>query len=201
MSITAVGPAVYSYNPYAVGATTFPVNPTAVGDLLVVVTDIGDSNGAHATALSGGGVSAWVHLAGPERTTYTTLDLWMGVVTTAGPSTVTATIAGSSVVNMYGAQQFTGGSAWSSTSAASRTNASSLSMSYPTLVPSGTNEMYVGCGASLVGVTPGSQTAGYVVASVPLHFMFNPSVSGSQSPTAVLTSKAVSWTVGALISG
>src|ERR1700756_2825354 len=124
-AITAVGPAVNVWYPYQPGANSFPVNPTAVGDLLVAVTYINDTHGAHATALSGGGVSSWLQLGPSMRGTYATVALWMGVVTTAGPSTVTATISGSSGVNMFAGQQFAGGTTWTVDQAGSKANPSS----------------------------------------------------------------------------
>jgi hypothetical protein len=199
-TITPVGAPYNAWYPYNPGANTFPVNPTTVGDLLVVVTNIGDTNGAHATALSGGGVASWHQLGPSMRSTYSTVALWMGVVTTAGAATVSATIAGTSFVNMYVAQQFTGGTVWSVDHAGSRSNASSLVLAWPTLVASSVDELYVGCAVSGDGHVPGSQTAGYVIPSTYATFLYNPGVSGSQSPSCGIPAKALSWTVGALIS-
>lgn len=200
-AITPVGAAYNTWYPYQPGANTFPVAPTAVGDLLVAVTHISDTHGAHATALAGGGVSAWQQLGPSMRGTYATVGLWMGVVDTAGPSTVTATIAGSSGMNMFAAQQFTGGVTWAVDHVGSKTNASSLVMSWPTLVPSSPNELYVGCaGTTVYGPSPNTQTPGYVLPPTYAPFIYDVAVTGSQSPTATMLAKALTWTVGALIS-
>lgn len=200
-TISPVGAPFTIWYPYTPGASTLAVNPTTVGDLLVVVTTIGDVHGAHATALSGGGVSSWQQVGPSMKATGSTVALWMGVVTTPGPSTVTATLTAGSVVNMFAAQQFTGGTVWSVDHVASKVNTNSATMTWPTLVPSGSNEMYVGVGdTSVYGPSIGTQTAGYVLAPTYGTLLYNPNVSGSQAPSATMLAKANTWTVGALIS-
>lgn len=198
--ITPVGVPFNVWYPYQSGATTLAVNPTAAGDLLIAVTNIGDTHGAHATALSGGGVASWRQLGPSMRATGSTIGLWMGVVETAGPSTITATLTAGSVVNMYCAQQFTGATTWTVDHTGSKTNTSSATMSWPTLAPTSPDELYVGAGdTSLYGPTAGTQTAGYVLAPTYATFLYNADVSGSQSPSASLLAKSLTWTVGALI--
>lgn len=198
--ITPVGSPFTVWYPYNPGATTLQVNPTAVGDLLIAVTTIGDSHGAHATALSGGGVTTWQQLGPSMRGTYSTVALWMGVVTTAGPSTITATLTAGSVVNMYAAQQFTGATTWAVDRVGTKVNTNSTVMTWPTLVPGSSDEMYVGVGdTTAYAPSPGTQTAGYVLPPTYGILLYDPDVNGSQSPTATMLAKANTWTIGALI--
>lgn len=198
--ITPVGAPFNVWYPYQPGATTLAVDPTAAGDLLIAVTAVGDVHGAHATALTGGGVAAWQQMGPSMRGSSATVALWMGVVETAGPSTITATLTAGSVVNMYCAQQFTGGTAWTADHVGSKANANSTTMTWPALAPSSHDELYVGAATtSVYGPTAGTQTAGYVIAPTYPTFLYNADVNGSQTPTASMLVKALTWTVGALI--
>ncbi|MDQ6944950.1 MAG: right-handed parallel beta-helix repeat-containing protein [Actinomycetota bacterium] len=73
------------------------------------------------------------------------LEIWMGVVTASGPSTITISVSGFSNGNDLTAQEFTAGSGatWSvDTSGTTTTFASPFS--FPSLTPTGQHELYYG---------------------------------------------------------
>lgn len=198
-TISPVGPLASYTGSYTLGASTLAVNPATVGDVLVLVTNVG-STSHHATGVSGGGVTTWQHVVGPLVTFSASVDLWVGVVATPGPSTITAAGPLAGFVNQFVAQEFAGGPTWAVTSASSQANAKGSTIKWPTLV-AGANELYVGFGVSPLGGVAGSQTAGYTMDSISgCLFLFDPSVSGSQSPTCADVSASPSWTLGALLS-
>lgn len=204
MAISAVGTlAKISSN-----VATLSVSPTTLGDLMVLLTDIGSTT-VHATSISGGGVATWTHVVGPFVGTSGTVsqDMWFGAVTTTGAGTVTVT--GSAAItgffNNYSCQQFTGGAGvtWAvdGTQAATKSNTASTTLTYPTLVAAGAGELYYGhCRQAAGTASTSGATAGYTVVldagSTPV--IYNPSVSGSQSPTSVNGTSVVSNAIGAL---
>lgn len=193
------------------GTTTLSVSPSAAGALLVLATTAGSNT--NTSAVSGGGCNAsgsgldgaWQRVAGPITSQGTwAIELWMGKVITAGASTITITNT-SSGTNRLNCKEFdtTGGAgtAWTQDGAGgTKVNASSTTVTYPTLTPSGVNRLYVGFGTNGTASTSG-QTAGYTVELDPGSnpYLYDPSVPNSaQTPTSVTTS-SVSTTVGALI--
>ncbi len=204
-AITAVGTtATHS----GAAGTTLSVSPTAVGDCFILASGV-QSATVFVSSVSGGGVTTWVNLAhavnlGAQTASY---DLWLGVVTATGASTITVTGSASlaALVVTLWAQQFHGGTSplWGVDGAqtGSKTNSpASTTITWPTLTPSGSNDLYVGVGQSLFGATASTQTAGYTMTlagSEP--FLFNPSVSTAQNPTCTNGSSSTSGTLAALI--
>lgn len=209
-SIGAVGaPAVAG----GTGTTTLPVSPTATGDILILGTNL-TSTSLSVASVAGGGVPAsgpgsWARIAGSFVGTTNTLALWMGVVATTGSSTITVTGSGSlaAVTSRLVAQQFTSaggtGTTWAvDTAGTGRNNTSSTTVTYPTVAVGTANRAYLGYGSTAtVGLLTG-QTAGYTVeldnGNNPL--IFDGTVVGSQSPTALQTTAGVSSTIGVTIS-
>jgi hypothetical protein len=137
-------------------------------------------------------------------------DLWLGKVTTTGASTITITGTSSlsSIQCSLCAQQFSSGggsrTVWAPDGAgAQKNNASSTTMTWPTLTPSGTLRAYVGfmyCGQT--GTTSGA-ASGYtpqLTTSNNNTYLYDPNVPNSaQSPTALQTPAGVSGGCGVLI--
>jgi hypothetical protein len=189
------------------GTTTLPVSPSAVGDVLILGSNL-TSTSLSIASVSGGGVSSWTRIAGNFVGTTNTLSIWMGRVTTAGAATITVTGSGSlaSTTHRMIAQQFTsaGGAAttWAvAVAGTGRNNTSSTTVTFPTINPGGTNRAYIGYSQTAnTGLTTGA-TADYTVlldnGNNP--FIYNGTVSGSQSPTALQNSAGVSSTLGVTI--
>lgn len=190
------------------GTTTLPVSPTTVGDVLILGSIL-TSTSLSISSVAGGGVTTWTRIAGNFVGSTNTLSIWMGVVTTAGASTVTVTPSGSiaAVTHRLIAQQFTSaggtGTTWAvAVAGTGQNNSSSTTVTYPTINPGGANRAYIGLAqTATVGLTTGA-TAGYSVlldnGSNP--FIYNNTVTGSQSPTSLQTSAGVSSTLGVTVS-
>jgi len=101
-------------------------------------------------SVSGGGVSQWKLVTYNNGAIHE--EMWMGVVTATGSSTITATYNGGSCVGACEAtvDEFSstlGASAnWFATNANQRSNGSSTTITYPTLTASETNGLYIGYG-------------------------------------------------------
>lgn len=204
-SVTAVGTAAFASG---TGTTTLAVNPTAVGDLLVLGTRLDTTSNAVAS-VSGGGVTEWIHVIQPFAGSSKTFDLWMGVVTASGSSTIT--ITGNSSLAAVGvsmfAQQFHSsagsGTSWSiDATGTGRTNGSSTSVTFPTVVPSGSGgRAYIGLGWTTNTAQTTGATSGYTVqvAGTNNMFVYNPNVSTSQSPVATQNTAGASTTIGFVV--
>lgn len=163
MTITAVG-SLFHYE--TGGVFELPVSPTAVGDILVTGISILATAGTPVvypvSGVSGGGVTTWYSLADTVNTINTqTADLWWGVITATGSSTITYTVP--SALTNYGAcaQQFHSsvGTTWSFDGANYDTPLAT-SGNYPPLTPTGSGELYVALGG--LGIPPiGGATAGF----------------------------------------
>lgn len=190
------------------GTTTLPVSPTAVGDVLILASNL-TSTSLAVSSVAGGGVTTWTRIAGNFVGTTNTLSIWMGRVTTAGAATVTITGSGSlaAVTSRLVAQQFTSaggaGTTWAvDVAGTGRNNSSSTTVTYPTVVPGGSNRAYIGYAQTTsVGLTTGA-TSGYTVVldNGSNQLVYASPVTGSQSPTALQTSAGVSSTLGVTIS-
>lgn len=190
---------------------TLSVNPTRVGDAMFFTMSYISSGSV--TGVSGGGCpasgsglpGAWTKIAGPFTafSGSAAITMWMGTVATTGSSTITAT--GTTLTNTQRlcCQQCTSGGGpgivWALDGAAgTKTNASSATVAFPTLVPSGLLRMYIGYG--LNANTASAPTSGYTLNNDPggNPFIFDTNVSTSQSPTCTQTA-GLSGAIAALV--
>jgi RHS repeat-associated protein len=157
------------------------------------------------TSVSGGGAS-WQQIATLSYGYET--EMWLGTVTATGSSTITVTFA-SSVASTgveLDAQEYTASTGTSTTWAIDqegtlKNTASSTTVTYPTLAPSGTGELYVGFANSPQWADSGS-TSGFTYDDTDWGdlFIYDPSVSASESPTGTQDASGMSGTIGALLS-
>ncbi|HEY2003645.1 MAG TPA: hypothetical protein VGH44_00845 [Candidatus Saccharimonadia bacterium] len=125
---------------------TVAVAPSIVGDLMTLA--IGTSATAiSVTGVSGGGVSGWHHVVSHLGTGF--VDLWEGSVTTTGASTVTITYSATPANNVdldveeYSAGVGTNGN-WVVTASNTISNSSSTTLTFPSVVATWNNSLYVG---------------------------------------------------------
>lgn len=203
-TISAVGAAATGGG---AGTTTLAVNPTAVGDVLVLATNL-TSTSLSVSAVSGGGVSSWQQAASSFVGSGSTVGMWMGTVTTAGSSTITITGSGSlaSTTVRLISQQFTStlGSStqWAiAVTASGLTSLSSTTVTYPTIVPDGTKQAYVGYAETAQTSSTLGATSGYTVQldNGNNALIYNPNVTGAQSPTSAQSPTGVSSAVAFLL--
>lgn len=195
---------------------TISVAPAVVGDLLVglfyyatTTVSITAVSGGGCNASGGGGDGAWQRVSGPLTNSSGgyRLELWMGKVITTGAATITMTVASNSGTSRMNVKEFgTGGglgTTWSLDGAgATKTNASSTTVAFSTLTPTGLNRLYVGGGSVAGSATLGSQTAGYSLETDSGNnpFLYNASVAQSaQSPTCLQSPAGTSDNVNVLV--
>jgi len=186
--------------------TTVAVTPAHVGDLLVLAVKVG-SGTVTASSVTGGGVSTWTRAQGPY-TGYAgnDLEIWTGVVTSTGAATVTVGFS-SSVTSIYtglAVQEFSASSGtstvWSVDTGAGITNASSSSVTFPTLTPTGTGELYFGYAAvANTGVAGSSAGVTYAVTTDADVVAYDTDVTAALAPTATQSPAGTSGGVGVLI--
>src|SRR4029077_17361225 len=196
-TITAVGSAVMDTTQPSGTQDTVAVSPAAPGNLLALAieTKFPGTPTFTASSVTGGGVTTW-----HKAFSYLTADgfhgqeLWWGVVTAAGPSSITVNYTSGAA---RGAATSVDVAEFHSSSGASTvwsldvtdkvdTNKSSSTLSYPTLTPASGPELYFGYlavpGTLSAGSTPGvtyqTDLRGNQVA-------YDAAVSSSITPTAV----------------
>ncbi len=184
------------------GATTISVDPTTAGDMLVV--SILDTGTPTVTALSGGGVTAWTKAVGAGSGFDD--EIWYGKVTTPGTATITATWSGSvaSDVTEYSAREFTAGlgasTTWSVDHTGTQSNTTSSTITYPSLSPSATGELYFGFATD--NNATGGSTSGFTYANTATNnqVTYNPNVSSPNAyqPTGTQSPSDTSFAEGAL---
>lgn len=194
---------------------TLAVNPLELGDLMLVAGYVASAT-THYTALSGGGVTTWQNI-GPQFVgtsgTYS-MSLWMGVVTTTGSSTITATGSASlsGVNNGMAALELTlhsPAAIWAvDGSVGTLSNASANTVTFPTLTPAVAGELYFGMSTTTADSPTGSPTTGFSSFNNGWNFttqmlLYNPQLgTGAISPSATgRSASAVSWSMGILIKG
>lgn len=209
-SIQQAGDSFMSVNS-GTAVSTLALTTYGIGNLLLVGTTVNSAT-IHFSSLSGGGVTTWQHLAGPFVGTSGTrsADMWMGVVTATGSQTITGT--GSGALTGLGtallAQELTmnAPAVWAvDGSVATLSNSSSVTMTFPTLTPSHSGEIYFGVGAIATATTEfagPTSPAGYTGSITGQGTMiWNAQATGAQSPTMTLSPAELTWTSGILISG
>ena len=204
VTIAAVGSLASSHG---TAITTLAVNPLHVQDLVMVgimgqtAATTGDVSG-----LSGGGVSSWTKVQQYYGATGNDVEVWYGIVATAGSSTITfswsGTLAGHTVE--YNAQEFTASfgyaTIWAADTSGTHDSPSSTTVTLPSLTPSVSGELYfgfavpnnTGSSGSTSGFTYGITSDANVVA-------YDANVSGAVSPTANQSPAAVSGSAAVLI--
>jgi IPT/TIG domain len=173
-TITAVGTLYTHTNQPSLSTETISVSPAAAGNVLALAIETKFPSGVPsftASGVSGGGVTTW-----KKARSSLTIDgiheqeLWWGVVTTSGPSTITVSYtSGSTSGNAESAtaldvQEFRSSSGtstvWSlDVTGVVDTGVPTTVPNYPTLTPTSTNEAYFGYlavpGFVSAGSTPG----------------------------------------------
>jgi hypothetical protein len=200
-TITAVGTLA---NKASAGTTTLAVSPQHVGDLLVMAVKV-DSTTITASSVAGGGVGSWGRVQGPY-TGYAAhdLEIWAGVVTATGSSTVTVTFSGSvaSIQTGLSAQEFSASGSsptWSLDTGGGISNASSATVTFPRLTPAGTGEAYFGfapvANSGAAGTTSGFT---YAVTADGDVAAYDANVSAAVQPTATQSPAGVSGGIAIL---
>ena len=203
-SISAVGSLASSGG---VGDTTLSVSPATVGDAFVASVRTASSS-ITVSSISGGGAT-WSKLQGATDSKQgRDVELWLGVISATGSSTITVTysssVSGTSTEIL--AQEYTNGTGsgttWTKDTASSSDNStSSTTVTFPSLTPAGSNELYVGF-AGLAHTGSAGSTSGFTYDISPTYtnpYIYNTNVSSNVSPTATQSPTGQSLAVGVLL--
>ncbi len=203
-SISAAGPLLSQTSD---GGTTLSVSPSTVGDAWVLAVRMSNSS-TNVSSVTGGGVGGdWTKLTQVHDSKQNRdVEEWLGPISQTGSSAVTVHfsqgVSGTKVE--LDAQEFTNGTGSSTVwaddvSASAKNDTASSTITYPTLTPASSGELYVGFSransSSSAGHTPGFS---YETANTNSLYIYDPNVSSSVSPTAS-QQDGLSVTTGALI--
>jgi hypothetical protein len=215
VAISAVGSLVSSTG---ANGTSLSVTPTTNGNAWLLFVKVGDST-LSVTSITGGGVPAsgpgsWQRVAGPYADTSGTPhdhEIWLGKITTTGASTITITPSGPTTsINIdLDAQEFTAGLGTSTIWArdgsqqSGQTNASSTTVTFPSLTAVGGGELYFGHARVPAAPVAGSTTGfTYVTDANGNQIAYNGNAgSGTVAPTSSIAVAGVTSTIGVLITG
>ena len=187
--------------------TTLSVAPQAAGDVLAVgVQGVSAGTTGDVTGLSGGGVTTWHKVQQYYGATGNDVEVWYGVITTTGSSTITfswsGTITGHTLE--YSAQEFTAGfggsTVWSVDTSGTHDSSSSTTVTFPSLTPSGSGELYFGY-AVAYNTGSGGSTSGFTYALTSLENVtaYDTNVSGAVTPTAGQSPAGVAGSAAVLL--
>jgi RHS repeat-associated protein len=201
-NISAVGSLVSNHG---TGLTTLSVTPATVGDAWVLAVKVGST--VTVSSVTGGGAT-WTKLTNSVDSSQSRdVEEWLGTITSTARSTITVTYSGSvsGVDTELDAQEYTNGTGSSTTWAndvvgASQNDTSSTTVTFPTLTPTGSSELYVGF-ARIPNPPSAGPTTGftYDTSTNGNGYIYNPSVSAAVSPTQSQSPAGQSLAVGALI--
>lgn len=179
---------------------TLSVSPASIGDLMVLFVAPQKSNTV--SSVSGGGVSAWSKIT--STISGTGMEMWRGQVTSTGSSTISVTLSGATGNNDIAAYEFTTGSStgsWVVDTSNTQSNASGTAVTWPSLTPQSTKDLYVGYARAANNMSAGT-TSGFTYPAGGFTTdmgAYNTSVSSTIQPTASQTLSGASVTAGALI--
>ena len=210
MAISAVGTLAQTNSDLV--ETTLAVSATAIGNVLLLAVRV-FSGSETVTSVSGGGVTTWTCIAGPEVDTYPSAnsnrEIWMGRVTATGSATITVTYSATpSVLTELMAQEFSStlgasaswalvGTEWDLLNSASTT-----APLFPSLTATASGQLYFGHMTFEQSGSAGS-TSGFTYVDAPHggnKVAYNPNVSaGAVQPNAAQTPASTAHAIAALI--
>ena len=203
-SISAVGPMI---SHVATAGDTLSVSPLAIGDAWVLAVRVSNSSIKVSSITGGGAGDSWTKLTQvSDAAQNRDVEEWLGPISRTGSPVLTVhfsrAAAGTKVE--LAAQEFasvTGASTvWADDVGANVKNDTvSSTITYPTLTPASSGELYVGFSRSSSASSPGNTPGfSYQFPTADNVYVYNPNVSSSVSPTASQQS-GLSLTTGALI--
>lgn len=214
MSVISLG--AIANNVFTPGTASFTL--PAVGSIVVIIGH--DLNSATnfitgVTKSAGtGAMGTWARLAGPVSGNMggnnLAIDMWWAKVVTGGTITLTPTWntapTGGNQVNVwatYTTSGVTAATVWTVDAFNTKINTASTTVSYPSLIPVGANDLFIGAAIAASTINTTGQTAGYTrngnVSAPNFNALYNVNTTGTQAPTIGQASSDVSRTLGALI--
>ena len=194
------------------GLATAADNPQHVGDVLVVTAEE-DNTAAQVSAVSGGGVTTWhqaIHYVGSASAENRDYDMWYGVVTATGSSTITFTWSASIASNTaeYEVAEFSAtfgtNTVWTLDKTGHQDNTTnSTTVTYASLTPGNADELYFGFADMPNAPSAGSTTGfSYMQTADANQIAWNPDVTSAGvavQPTSTQGASDVSSSVALLM--
>ena len=177
---------------------TLSVSPVNLGDLMTVF--IWASKGNTINSISGGGVTTWSKIVGANSE-----EMWRGIVTSTGASTITASLSTPSGPTVeFAAQEWTTGStngSWVIDASATISNSSSTTVTYPSLTPQSTKDLYIGYAIGGATMSAGSTPSYTYLNGGATSNMgaYSTTISATTQPTATRSGSGTSIAAAALI--
>ena len=191
------------------GLSTLSVTPATVGDIIVFSSKV-SSTTLSITGISGGGCAVWNAISGPvvDATNGGTEELWYGIVTTTGATTITLTWSGTNSVDTdLVAFEFASGltkTRWAIAAWGSQINTSSTTITWPSLKSNAASlQAYYGYARQGGTATAGSTTGfTYTVDSDSNIYCRNVALSANTSyqPTATTSPSSYSAAIAIIVS-
>jgi hypothetical protein len=183
---------------------------TSVNDgAVIAIASLIISTARTITGITGHGAT---FLSGPVLTTAgsgVSIELWYGKITAPQTQDITVTWSSSTagIFTGYDALEFNAGlgrdTIWSKIEQGGQDNPSATTVAYPTLGASSSGYLYAGHAyGDMVALDQPGSTPGftYVQDSADNQYIYNPSISGSVSPTSGVTSAQSSHAIGLVLS-
>ncbi len=127
---------------------TLAASPAAGDALMVCTGDWNNGGNVAVSSVTDTNGAAWSRVAGPffdGASTAVHEEIWRGDVVVGGSTTITAQLASSAASFFILAQEFAkAGGAWSTDGSYASSTPSSSVVQFPSLTPSGADEMYLG---------------------------------------------------------
>ncbi len=201
-TISAVGSLA---NTISAGNSSLSVSPVTVGDVMMLAVEVGTS-AVSVTKVSGGGAN-WRRIqAFPDASANRSVEIWAGAIAATGSSTISLTYSGSvSGINIeLAAQEFSAGlgspTVWAYDASGVVSNPSSSTITFPTLTPSGSGELYFGYARAANTAGAGSTSGFSYDVTVNSNLVtYDASVSSAVSPTGTQSPAGPSSAVGVLM--
>lgn len=141
------------------GGGTVPLSNQKIGDLITLIAASVDSITNYVTSIAGGGAN-WTQIGTPFYSTHrnSIVTTWQGEITATGAQAATVTVTGGSpTIGVVSQEFFSSVGSWS-IDEIQYLDSTGTSV-WPTLTPSGANELYFGfaidSGIASAGSTPG----------------------------------------------
>lgn len=198
---------VNEWNTSGSAVTSLAVSPANIGDLLVFYSH--STNNVSVSSLSGGGVTTWTKVtSGSNGSNGGSVEMWRGVVTAAGASTITVAYSSTPGTNEIATEEYTmhsTNSTWAiDNSGVNYNTTTSTTINYPSLTPTNSSELYTGYAWGQYAMTPGT-TPGYtyVATAAGNYLAYDTSVTGGAAtyPTATQSTAGYYISISADIAG
>ena len=187
------------------GNTNVPDSPSNKGNLLIVFSHT--TGNATISGISGGGATSWtkVNTYNSAGGTQGNIEMWRGVVATAGAGTVAVSYTGTVNASDVSVEEFTMGSAsgtWAIDTSGTANSTSATTINYPTLTAQNSSELYTGYAWGANTMSAGTTTGfTWLTTAASKYLAYDTAVTGgiAYTPTASQGTAGAYASIGAMV--